>query len=89
MIEQAVFDNAVLLTAIAIGTAFALLASMGIIISIIGRLAGPGSPQVGNDVFVDEVKSDDDRGKAIAAVVAVSALLEKSDKERDIAGDTI
>ena len=88
MIEQSVFDNAVLLTGLAIGTAFALLASIGLIISIIGKLVGPGPPQAGSDVSLDEVKSDDDRGKAIAAVVAVSALLEKSDKERDIAGDT-
>ncbi len=89
MIEQAVFNNAVLLTVIAIGTAFALLVSVGIIIAIIGRFAGPGLLQVGDDVSVDEVRTDNDRGKAIAAVVAVSALLEKSDKERNIAGDTI
>jgi len=84
MIDQAVFEEGVRLTLIGMGTAFALLAVMSLVIAVVGWTVGPGSRWArhsGTTTSDEPDDSDEQRGKALAAVAAVSALLER-DGER-------
>ena len=82
VIDQAIFEEGVRLTLIGMGTAFALLVGMALIIAIVGWTVGPRSRWARQSDIVLSDDSDEHRGKALAAVAAVSALLEK-DGERD------
>ena len=77
MIEQTIFEEGVRLTAIGIGATFVLLTGMGVIIAIVGRVVGLGSKRGQQDGSPPSVDSDPKRGPALAAVTAVTALLEQ------------
>ncbi len=86
-IDQAIVEEGLRLTAIGLGTAFALLLVIGVLISIVGRLATVMSPDTASQEPSESTKpSNTSRDKALAAVVAVTALRGK-DRHGTPAGD--
>ena len=88
-IEQIVVEEGLRLTAIGMGTAFALLLLLMLLIVLMGRLVGHGPDDASGDGLPIPRRSvHDDRDRALAAVVAVSALMEKSTDADRGGGDT-
>ena len=80
IIDQAVVEQGAKLTAIGMGTAFAILLLLTLVIMVMGSLAGRVSrgaaPQA---AMTSDETSLEVRDRALAAVVAVSAVLENGD----------
>ena len=75
------------LTAIGMGTAFALLLLLTLVIMLVGKLFGPTSRfAIGGDVSTSAESGAEAHDKALAAVVAVGAMLGKSE-DVEVAGD--
>ena len=74
--DQAIVEQGLRLTAIGLGTAFALLLVIGVLISIIGRLCTFMSPGLERQGPQEETTapSSINRDKALAAVAAVTTL---------------
>ncbi len=76
--DQAIVEQGVRLTAIAMGTAFALLLLLMLVIAVVRRLVAAGSRRDSREAETPPGKpGPDDRDRALAAVVAVSAVLEQ------------
>lgn len=74
------------LTWIGLSTAFALLLLIMFVVMLVGRLFGPGRVKASDTAASGPDESDaEDRDKALAAVLAVSAIMDEGD-ETEIAG---
>ena len=71
MFDQAIIDEGLKLTALGVGTAFALLLFLSLSIWIAGKFLGPKDAQDAPDEG-----SSEQRNKALAASIAVATLLE-------------
>ena len=77
MIEREIFDQAVTLTAIGVGTAFVVLLFLSLILWVSGWAFSRFSSRNG-DVEAEVLElSPESRSKALAAVVAVATALQK------------
>ena len=86
-IDQELVEQGLRLTVIGIGTAFAVLLLLTLVIVLVGRFAGPGARKASAaETPAPAGAVDDPRDKALAAVVAVSAALEGSGRLGDTGG---
>ena len=77
-IDQQLFQDAAILTGIGMGTAFVLLVVLVVVIVSVGRVSAAWGRRFRNETEPGSAASSDDealaRDKALAAVVAVTAL---------------
>ena len=78
--DQAIVEQGLKLTALAMGTAFASLLLLMLAIAVVGRLVAAGSRGDSRQAETPPGEpAPDDRDRALAAVVAVSAVFERRD----------
>ena len=85
--EQAIVEQGLELTALAMGTAFASLLLLMLAIAVVRRLVAAGSRSDSKQAETPAGEpAPDDRDRALAAVVAVTAVLEQRDGAAVVGG---